>query len=80
MPSFIASIESSIYYNEYHLPICIMVSDKPVYERPIDENRTIKVICIGAGYSGILTAIRFPHQIHDLDLVIYEKNDDIGGE
>jgi len=56
-----------------------MASAKPLYERAIDEKRRLKVICIGAGYSGILTAIRFPQKIPNLDLVIYEKNDDIGG-
>ena len=47
--------------------------------KPIDELRPIKVVCIGAGYSGILTAIRFPQRIKNLDLKIYEKNADIGG-
>lgn len=56
-----------------------MKSHRPLSERPIDEHRRMKVICIGAGYSGILTAIRFPQRIPNLDLVIYEKNDDIGG-
>ena len=46
---------------------------------PIDAGRPLKVICIGAGYSGILTAIRFPQRIPNLELVIYEKNADIGG-
>lgn len=52
---------------------------RPLRDRPIDANRRIKVVCLGAGYSGILTAIRFPQQIPNLDLVIYEKNADIGG-
>ncbi|KAI1613103.1 hypothetical protein EDD36DRAFT_488132 [Exophiala viscosa] len=57
-----------------------MVSDsRPLYDRPIDANRKIKVVCLGAGYSGILTAIRFPQHIPNLELVIYEKNADIGG-
>ena len=56
-----------------------MSSSTPLFDRPIDENRRMKVICIGAGYSGILTAIRFPQRIPNLDLVIYEKNEDIGG-
>ncbi len=56
-----------------------MSSDRPLHERPIDANRRIKVVCIGAGYSGILTGIRFPQNIPNLDLTIYEKNDDIGG-
>jgi hypothetical protein len=46
---------------------------------PIDAGRPLKVICIGAGYSGILTAIRLPQRIPNLELVIYEKNNDIGG-
>jgi cation diffusion facilitator CzcD-associated flavoprotein CzcO len=46
---------------------------------PIDAGRPLKVICLGAGYSGILTAIRLPQRIPNLELVIYEKNDDIGG-
>jgi cation diffusion facilitator CzcD-associated flavoprotein CzcO len=46
---------------------------------PIDAGRPLKVICLGAGYSGILTAIRLPQHIPNLELVIYEKNDDIGG-
>ncbi|KAF9886968.1 hypothetical protein FE257_010709 [Aspergillus nanangensis] len=47
--------------------------------KPIDEPRRMRVICIGAGVSGILTAIRFPREIPNLDLVVYEKNSDVGG-
>ena len=46
---------------------------------PIDHARPIKVVCIGAGYSGILAGIRLPQAIQNLHLTIYEKNDDIGG-
>lgn len=49
------------------------------FSKPIDHVRPIKVICIGAGMSGILTGIRFPQRIKNLDLVIYEKNEGIGG-
>ncbi|ETS85705.1 hypothetical protein PFICI_03730 [Pestalotiopsis fici W106-1] len=51
----------------------------PMDARPVDYSRPIKVICIGAGVSGILTGIRFPQHIDNLDLVIYEKNQDLGG-
>ncbi|KIW84309.1 hypothetical protein Z517_03559 [Fonsecaea pedrosoi CBS 271.37] len=50
-----------------------------LFDLPIDAGRPLKVVCIGAGYSGILTAIRFPQRVPDLELVIYEKNADIGG-
>lgn len=47
--------------------------------RAVDNLRRMKVICIGAGMSGILTGILFPRSIQNLDLVIYEKNDELGG-
>ena len=50
-----------------------------VAQRSIDEVRPLKVITIGAGVSGILAAIRFPQHLKDLDLVIYDKNEEIGG-
>lgn len=48
-------------------------------EAPVDYARPIKVICIGAGMSGILCGIRFPQRISNLDLTIYDKNDEVGG-
>ncbi|KAF2101755.1 flavin-binding monooxygenase [Rhizodiscina lignyota] len=48
-------------------------------EKAIDDYRNVKVICVGAGYSGICTAIRFPQRIANLSLTIYEKNADLGG-
>jgi cation diffusion facilitator CzcD-associated flavoprotein CzcO len=47
--------------------------------RPIDYCRHMKVICIGAGMSGIQTGVLFPQKIKNLELVIYEKNADVGG-
>lgn len=47
--------------------------------RSIDDIRPLKVIVVGAGVSGILAGIRFPQRVRDLDLVIYDKNEDIGG-
>nr|VWO94428.1 FAD-binding monooxygenase BOA2 (EC (Botcinic acid biosynthesis cluster A protein 2) [Ganoderma boninense] len=45
----------------------------------IDEYKPIKVIVIGAGFSGILAGIRFPQKIPNVDLAIYEKSAGIGG-
>ena len=45
----------------------------------VDYARPMKVIVIGAGISGILAAIRFPQRIPNLDLVVYDKNPEIGG-
>ena len=54
------------------------MSPKP-REAPVDYDRPIKVICIGAGMSGILCGIRFQQKIPNLNLIIYEKNNDVGG-
>jgi ribulose 1,5-bisphosphate synthetase/thiazole synthase len=51
----------------------------PLYNHCIDDYRPIKVICIGAGLSGILAGIRFPQRIKNLDFTIYDKNHDVGG-
>lgn len=48
-------------------------------DHEVDEPRPIKVIQIGAGISGILTAIRLPHQIKNLELIVYDKNHEVGG-
>ncbi|KIX92654.1 uncharacterized protein Z520_11683 [Fonsecaea multimorphosa CBS 102226] len=50
-----------------------------ISERSIDEPRKIKVIIIGAGVSGILCALELKKRVEDLDLVIYDKNEQLGG-
>ncbi|KAI0750573.1 FAD/NAD(P)-binding domain-containing protein [Irpex lacteus] len=45
----------------------------------IDDYRSIKVRCIGAGFSGILSAIRFRQKVTHLDFKIYEKQGGVGG-
>lgn len=50
-----------------------------ISERSIDEARPLKLIYIGAGISGIIAAIEFVKRVPHLDLVIYEKNPEIGG-
>ncbi|KAF2708487.1 hypothetical protein K504DRAFT_477829 [Pleomassaria siparia CBS 279.74] len=50
-----------------------------LHDSPIENFRPIKVIVIGAGYSGIYCGIRMPEKIKNLELVIYEKNAGVGG-
>ncbi|KIM76405.1 hypothetical protein PILCRDRAFT_648853 [Piloderma croceum F 1598] len=45
----------------------------------IDEYRPIKVVAIGAGFSGIIAGIRFPQRIQNIDFTNYEKNAGVGG-
>lgn len=48
-------------------------------DRPIDSAKSLKVVYIGAGVSGIVASIIFRKAIPSLDLVIYDKNPEIGG-
>ncbi|KAJ3753930.1 FAD/NAD-binding domain-containing protein [Lentinula raphanica] len=52
------------------------------YELPnfcIDEPRPMKVVIVGAGYSGIVAGIRFLQRVKNITLIIYEANAGVGG-
>ncbi|KAL4861634.1 hypothetical protein BDV12DRAFT_203834 [Aspergillus spectabilis] len=49
------------------------------FSRPSHANRHLRVICAGAGASGLYLAYRLKHYFTDFTLAIYEKNHDIGG-
>jgi hypothetical protein len=48
-------------------------------DAPVDSQRPLKVVVIGAGYSGIYLGIRIPERLRNVELVIYEKNAGVGG-
>ncbi|KAI7301094.1 hypothetical protein KC315_g16848, partial [Hortaea werneckii] len=50
-----------------------------LHDRPIENQRPIRVIVIGAGYSGVYCGIRIPERMRNCSLAIYEKNAGIGG-
>lgn len=84
---FVDSLNSHLHLLDFILaileyqPKIIMGSKRHtvVQDRSIDAKRPLRVVCVGAGISGIITAIRFPQRIANLDLQIYEKNPDITG-
>ncbi|KAI5237941.1 FAD/NAD(P)-binding domain-containing protein [Aureobasidium subglaciale] len=45
----------------------------------VENQRPIKVIVVGAGYSGIYHGIRIPERLRNAELVIYDKNAGVGG-
>lgn len=47
--------------------------------QPIHTERPMKIICIGAGASGLLFAYKLQRSFEKFDLTIYEKNPDIAG-
>jgi hypothetical protein len=50
-----------------------------LHDSPVENQRPLRVIVIGAGYSGIYLGIRIPERLRNVDLVIYEKNAGVGG-
>jgi hypothetical protein len=53
--------------------------DYQVKERPLGSIRPIRIICLGAGASGVNLAYQVQQRLRKTELVIYEKNPAIGG-
>jgi hypothetical protein len=51
----------------------------PLLEEAIHAGRRVKVIIIGAGFSGMCAAITLRELCQDVDIVIYDKATDVGG-
>lgn len=50
-----------------------------LHDSPVENQRPMKVIVIGAGYSGVYLGIRIPERMRNCELTIYEKNEGVGG-
>ena len=50
-----------------------------VKDAPVENFRPLKVVAIGAGFSGIYLSIRLPEWLKNVELIVYEKNADLGG-
>ena len=48
-------------------------------DAPVENLRKMRVVVIGAGFSGIYCGVRIPQRLRNVELCIYEKNPDIGG-
>jgi len=60
--------------------ITAAADDLIISNRSIDTSRPLKIIIVGAGISGILTAIKLRERLHkNLSLTIYDKNEELGG-
>ena len=46
---------------------------------PVENFRPMRVVVVGAGFSGILAAIRIPEKLRNVELAVYERNEGIGG-
>lgn len=50
-----------------------------VLNQPHSQRSRWKVICVGAGASGLYLARRCEQRMQDYELTVYEKNADVGG-
>jgi len=50
-----------------------------IKDAPVENLRPLRVVVVGAGFSGILAAIRIPEKLRNVELVVYEKNEGVGG-
>ncbi|KAF2026295.1 FAD/NAD(P)-binding domain-containing protein [Setomelanomma holmii] len=46
-------------------------------DHPLDEGRRLRVVVVGAGISGITSAVFLPAKVPNIDLTIYERNSDV---
>ena len=53
--------------------------ETPKLGHPIYHERTMRVICIGAGASGLCFAYKLQRSFEKFSLNIYEKNAGVGG-
>lgn len=54
----------------------------PVGDQPLFTEKRLRVVCVGAGFAGLMVAYKWKHQFqmdNFVDLAIYEKNADVGG-
>ena len=62
------------------LPILLtMPSNYSRAQKPIHEPRHLRVICIGAGASGLLLSYKLQRSFEHFNLTIYEKNERVSG-
>ena len=50
-----------------------------VVEKPLGSTKHVRIVGIGAGASGLNLVRTLRKQLSDYELVVYEKNDDVGG-
>lgn len=52
-----------------------------IVEQPIGTRRPLRIVCLGAGYSGLMMGIVHNERMksENVEFVMYERNPDIGG-
>jgi len=76
-PTDVSNGESTA--NGHTVPKESTPTDAIFKDQPIENFRPMRVIVIGAGFSGIYLGIRIPQRLRNVELAIYEKNEGVGG-
>jgi hypothetical protein len=53
--------------------------ENKILERPFGTKKRMRIVIMGAGVSGINFFKKAEEQMENIDIVCYEKNDDVGG-
>lgn len=80
--SGLANGDADRHHAEHHGPTENGAVESPqsiVKDAPVENFRPMKVVVIGAGFSGIYCGVRIPQRLRNVELCIYEKNPDVGG-
>ncbi|MBS0164434.1 MAG: NAD(P)-binding protein [Nitrospira sp.] len=48
-------------------------------EHGIGDGRRVRIVCVGAGFSGIAVGIQVRDKLPNADIQIYDKATDVGG-
>ncbi|KZM18733.1 uncharacterized protein EKO05_0006626 [Ascochyta rabiei] len=50
-----------------------------IKDEPIENQRPMRVVVIGAGFSGIYTTIRLSQRLRNVSIQVYEQNEEVSG-
>lgn len=72
----LGDLDDTLHENEWYRQD---FGDFTISEAPIYAKRPIRVICVGAGATGLQLAYKAERLLENITFQIYDKNKDIGG-
>jgi len=79
MSSTEKSIGDEVHLDRTNRPTTRTTPTFTLKTEPVENLRPLRVVVVGAGFSGIVAAIRIPERLKNVDLTVYEKNEGVGG-
>lgn len=72
-----ASLKAEVPTSKARAPLRTVFPPLELEEHPIDDYPSIRAIVVGAGPAGITAGVLLTHKVPGLQLVIYERNDEM---